>query len=65
MCQSAFCMIQTGGLSEIFSDKEQLALLIACLSHDLDHRGTNNAFQAKYVSLKALFAEHYMRYHLP
>jgi hypothetical protein len=29
------------------SDLERIGLLIACLSHDLDHRGTNNAFQAK------------------
>lgn len=29
------------------SELESLGLLIACLSHDLDHRGTNNAFQAK------------------
>ena len=29
------------------SDLETLGLLIACFSHDLDHRGTNNAFQAK------------------
>src|ERR1700734_466342 len=29
------------------SDLERISLLIACLSHDLDHRGTNNAFQAK------------------
>lgn len=28
---------------------EQLGLLIACFCHDLDHRGTNNAFQAKLV----------------
>jgi len=47
VCQSAFCMIKTGKLSKIFDESEQLALLIACLSHDLDHRGTNNAFQAK------------------
>jgi cGMP-specific 3',5'-cyclic phosphodiesterase len=29
------------------NDLERMGLLIACLSHDLDHRGTNNAFQAK------------------
>ena len=29
------------------NDLECIGLLIACLSHDLDHRGTNNAFQAK------------------
>jgi len=47
VCQSAFCMITTGGLDNVFDDYEKLALLISCLSHDLDHRGTNNAFQVK------------------
>ena len=32
------------------SKLECLALLAGCLCHDVDHRGTNNAFQAKYVS---------------
>lgn len=31
------------------NDLEKLALLVACLCHDLDHRGTNNAFQSKYI----------------
>jgi len=29
------------------SDIETLALIVACLCHDLDHRGTNNSFQHK------------------
>ena len=28
-------------------DLEVLGLLVACLCHDLDHRGTNNAYQTK------------------
>jgi len=31
------------------TDMERLALLVGSLSHDLDHRGTNNQFQIKYV----------------
>ena len=31
-------------------------LLVACLCHDLDHRGTNNAFQLKFVITSLLFA---------
>jgi len=31
------------------SDIERLGLLVGSLSHDLDHRGTNNQFQIKYV----------------
>lgn len=34
-------------MNQRMNDFERLGLLIACLSHDLDHRGTNNAFQAK------------------
>ncbi|KAK2186039.1 hypothetical protein NP493_204g00005, partial [Ridgeia piscesae] len=37
----------TCGLKCHLSDLECLALLVACLCHDLDHRGTNNAFQLK------------------
>lgn len=32
------------------SDLERLALFISCLCHDIDHRGTNNAFQVSSVS---------------
>ena len=32
------------------SNLEQLALFISCLCHDIDHRGTNNAFQESSVS---------------
>ena len=34
-------------MSSRLSKLEQFALLIACFCHDLDHRGTNNAFQVK------------------
>lgn len=33
------------------TDVEKLSLLVACFAHDLDHRGTNNAFQSKYEFL--------------
>lgn len=32
---------------------EILALIVGCVCHDLDHRGTNNAFQAKWDSVTA------------
>jgi len=38
---------QSSKLSALLTDIEQLALLIGCFCHDLDHRGTNNAFQIK------------------
>ncbi len=33
------------------SPLEVLALFISCLCHDIDHRGTNNAFQVSSVSI--------------
>lgn len=32
---------------KLFGEIECLALMIACVCHDLDHRGTNNSFQIK------------------
>ena len=34
----------------VFDELEKFALVVACLCHDLDHRGTNNAFQSESVS---------------
>lgn len=41
-------IVQTYGLNELMSPQEQLALIVASMCHDLDHRGTNNSFQTKY-----------------
>lgn len=38
---------QTAGFRETLTEVEILALIVGCVCHDLDHRGTNNAFQAK------------------
>lgn len=38
---------QTAGFQETLTEVEILALIVGCVCHDLDHRGTNNAFQAK------------------
>ena len=41
-----------------------LGLLVACLSHDLDHRGTNNQFQTKTDSpLAILYSTSTMEHH--
>ena len=46
--QSMFVILnQSGWRNNEFTDVEVLGLLIACLSHDLDHPGTNNTFQIK------------------
>lgn len=37
-------------MESLLGGKECLSLIIACLCHDLDHRGTNNQFQIKTMS---------------
>lgn len=34
-------------MGQLLTELERLALMVACLCHDLDHRGTNNSFQTK------------------
>ncbi|EPY73338.1 hypothetical protein CB1_013966006, partial [Camelus ferus] len=46
VCQLMFAMLTTAGFQEILTEVEILAVIVGCLCHDLDHRGTNNAFQA-------------------
>ncbi|CAF0914014.1 unnamed protein product [Brachionus calyciflorus] len=45
VCQSMFAIFMNSRISKFLHDTEKLALLVACLCHDLDHRGTNNLFQ--------------------
>jgi cGMP-specific 3',5'-cyclic phosphodiesterase len=50
--------IKTGVCPQIFG------LLVACLCHDLDHRGTNNAFESKVESpLAILYSTSTMEHH--
>ncbi|XP_069140348.1 cGMP-specific 3',5'-cyclic phosphodiesterase-like isoform X2 [Argopecten irradians] len=64
VAQTMFTMIYTGGLKPMFRDIEVLTLLVGCLCHDLDHRGTNNAFQVKVVSpLAMLYSTSVMEHH--
>ncbi|XP_076342606.1 dual 3',5'-cyclic-AMP and -GMP phosphodiesterase 11A-like isoform X2 [Tachypleus tridentatus] len=42
------------GLKSILTELEVLGMMVGCLCHDLDHRGTNNAFQEKSGSALAL-----------
>ncbi|KAJ3591853.1 hypothetical protein NHX12_006984 [Muraenolepis orangiensis] len=44
----------TAGFQETLTEVEILALIVGCVCHDLDHRGTNNAFQAKTGSALSL-----------
>ncbi|CAH1775433.1 unnamed protein product [Owenia fusiformis] len=47
VCQFMFAIITNCGMDKVLSHVERLAMIVACLCHDLDHRGTNNAFQQK------------------
>ncbi|XP_059050513.1 cGMP-specific 3',5'-cyclic phosphodiesterase-like [Achroia grisella] len=64
VAQTMFAMLKTGKLERFMSDLEILGLLVACLCHDLDHRGTNNAFQTKTESpLAILYSTSTMEHH--
>ncbi|XP_073768492.1 dual 3',5'-cyclic-AMP and -GMP phosphodiesterase 11A isoform X2 [Danio rerio] len=54
VCQCMFSMLTTAGFQETLTEMETLALIVGCICHDLDHRGTNNAFQAKTGSALSL-----------
>lgn len=45
VAQTMFSVFYTGQMNTWFKDLEILVLLVACLCHDLDHRGTNNNYQ--------------------
>ena len=40
-------LVQQSDIGAVLTQLEKLTLIIACLCHDIDHRGTNNAFQKK------------------
>ncbi|KAJ8920329.1 hypothetical protein NQ315_011991 [Exocentrus adspersus] len=64
VAQTMFAMFKTGKMERFMSDLEILGLLVACFCHDLDHRGTNNAFQTKTDSpLAVLYSTSTMEHH--
>ncbi|XP_059611325.1 cGMP-specific 3',5'-cyclic phosphodiesterase [Phlebotomus argentipes] len=64
VAQTMFAMMKTGKMERFMHDLEILGLLVACLCHDLDHRGTNNAFQTKTESpLAILYSTSTMEHH--
>ncbi|KAJ8967687.1 hypothetical protein NQ317_015433 [Molorchus minor] len=64
VAQTMFAMFKTGKMERFMNDLEILGLLVACLCHDLDHRGTNNAFQTKTDSpLAVLYSTSTMEHH--
>jgi len=63
--QTMFTMVaRSERMKNILDDLERLALLVGALSHDLDHRGTNNQFQIKTMSpLAQLYSTSVMERH--
>ncbi|XP_053408413.1 dual 3',5'-cyclic-AMP and -GMP phosphodiesterase 11A-like isoform X3 [Mercenaria mercenaria] len=53
VCQLMFATMLKCNLRRLLNKLECLALIVGCLCHDLDHRGTNNAFQEKSSSALA------------
>jgi len=49
-----YLLLKFGGLKELINDQfDILVMLVSCICHDIDHRGTNNQFQ---VSAKTMLA---------
>ncbi|CAB4064484.1 PDE11 [Lepeophtheirus salmonis] len=64
VAQMMFAVITASQWWKTLGDVECLSLMIACLCHDLDHRGTNNSFQVKSSSnLAQLYSTSTMEHH--
>jgi dual 3',5'-cyclic-AMP and -GMP phosphodiesterase 11 len=62
--QMMFAMISEADLQNILTPIERLALVVGCLCHDLDHRGTNNSFEGlKQSGLSKLYETSTMERH--
>ncbi|XP_041841342.1 cGMP-specific 3',5'-cyclic phosphodiesterase isoform X2 [Melanotaenia boesemani] len=62
--QCMFALLKSGRLQNNMSDLEVLALMIATLSHDLDHRGVNNSYiQRSDHPLAQLYCHSTMEHH--
>ncbi|XP_067435184.1 cGMP-specific 3',5'-cyclic phosphodiesterase isoform X3 [Thunnus thynnus] len=62
--QCMFALLKSGRLQNNLSDLEVLALMIATLSHDLDHRGVNNSYiQRSDHPLAQLYCHSTMEHH--
>ncbi|XP_001512580.4 cGMP-specific 3',5'-cyclic phosphodiesterase isoform X1 [Ornithorhynchus anatinus] len=62
--QCMFAALKSGKIQNKLTDLEILALLIAALSHDLDHRGVNNSYiQRSDHPLAQLYCHSIMEHH--
>jgi len=54
--QAMYAILMKAELNQHLSPLERLGLIISCMCHDLDHRGTNNTFEGlKKSNLAALY----------
>lgn len=51
--QFGYFMVRQSKIKDVLSPMDQLALLISCLCHDVDHPGTTNGFQINTDSILA------------
>ena len=64
VAQTAFAFIKLLDLCAMFGQQETFAFLVACLCHDVDHRGANNAFQtAARTSIGMLYQSSCLEHH--
>jgi dual 3',5'-cyclic-AMP and -GMP phosphodiesterase 11 len=62
--QFIYGIMETATLHDKFTPLERLGFIIAALSHDLDHRGRNNAFETKYATaLGGLYTTSTLEHH--
>jgi len=64
VCQLMFAILVNTAWWTKLGEIECLSLVIACLCHDLDHRGTNNSYQIKSSNcLSTLYSTSTMEHH--
>ncbi|KAA0203077.1 hypothetical protein HAZT_HAZT005709 [Hyalella azteca] len=64
VAQMMFVILTKTKWWKVLGEMECVALIIACLCHDLDHRGTNNSFQIRASSpLAQLYSTSTMEHH--
>ncbi|VDK71405.1 unnamed protein product [Litomosoides sigmodontis] len=61
VAQAMYCLLRA---TTIFTLKQSLALYVACLCHDLDHRGKSNAYMKSMSSpLASIYSSSVMEHH--
>ncbi|KAL2918075.1 3',5'-cyclic-nucleotide phosphodiesterase [Polyrhizophydium stewartii] len=59
-----YTLVISGALDAVSDLTEQFAMFVACLNHDIDHRGTNNQFQKQaHTELASFYSTSTMERH--